>query len=374
MNTNIRDYTIYDKLGDTIERLEFSQNQSNPYLLSAGGWDGKFYLWSISLQQTSTQHTIIKPDPEYEIASTQLIISFNLEEPIFSLCWKRNTNLVLAGTVEGSVILMDLETSRVNKIQQLETGVREILHFQDDSFDLIITGSYDGIIRLWDIRDFSAPKAFYDTNNTINSMSLDNYLLFVGMHNGLVCYFNLQKLRIGVFEPEIVFETNFINLLPIYSICAFPNMEGFCCTCLEGKVSVVCFNNQLQPKLMKDTKKLDTPAASTFIFRAHRKSDSLSSMIHQVKVNKVYGTFITCGGDGNIHIWDYQSKTRLFTSNLPGNPPVTATNISIDGNILAYACGEDWSEGHSQSKKFETKIALKYLSNVEKMKKVVDKK
>ena len=369
MNTS--DYIIYDKFGDTIERLEFSQNPNNPYYLSAGGWDGKFYLWSINLQQSSTQKTTLKQNqseiPDFEVVSTQQIISFNLEEPIFCLCWKRNTNQILAGTPEGSLFHLDLESSRFNKLTQFETGLREILHYQDDLFDLIITGNYDGIIRLWDIRDFSSPKASYDTNNCIYSMSLDNHILLIGMHNGLISFFNLQKLRFGIFQPEIVFESNFNHLLPIYSISAFPNLEGFACLCLEGKVSVVF--TDFNPKLAENSKKL-AENDKNFIFRAHRKNDqSESFLVNQVKVNKIYGTFATCGGDGVLNIWDYVSRSRLKITNFPGNPPITALDFSLDGNIIAYACGDDWTEGHTLSKKIDTKIALKYLSNAEKMKK-----
>lgn len=378
---NSSDFMIYDKLGDTIERIEFSQNSNNPYYLTAGGWDGKIYLWSIGLQQSKNRHafSIDKQNeiPEYDVVSTQQIVSSNLEEPIFSLCWKRNTNSILVGTAEGTLLHIDLESNRSDKLNQLDTGIREILHYQDDSFDLIITGNYDGIIRLWDSRDFSTPKASYDTNNCIYSMSLDNHILLVGMHYGLICYFNLQKLRIGVFQPEIIFESNFNQMLPIYSICAFPNLEGFACTCLEGKVSVVFSDFNAPPKHAKESKKLESNQ-NNFVFRTHRKTDprdnSDSYFISQLKTNKVYGSFASCGGDGNLFIWDYVSRTRLKMINFPGNPPITAMNFSVDGNIIAYACGDDWSEGHALGKKIETKIALRYLSNIEKMKKGLDKK
>jgi len=386
-NANFTDYIIGDKLGDTVNALEFSQNQSKPYFLSAGGWDGKFYLWSINLQQTqakinSSSNISSKPNPDeiapYEIVNTNHIITYDLEDPIFSLCWKKNTNSIFAGTVEGNFYLMDLENSRFQKIQNFDTGIREILHFQDEQFDLIITGNYDGIIRLWDIRDISAPVAQYDTNCTIYSMCLENYLLVVGMHNGIICYFNLQKLRQGFFQPEAIFESNFSNMLPIYSMSAFSNMEGFACVCMEGKVSINFLDLNTAPKFMKDYKKLENvnnQGTQGFIFRAHRRNDqSESCMIHQVKSNKVYGTFATCGGDGCYSIWDFVSRSRLKIGSFIGSPPITAINYSMDGNIIAYACGDDWSEGHSLGKKIETRIALKFLSNSEKLKKHPDNK
>ncbi len=373
---NYNDYIITDKLSDTIERLEFSQNSNNPYFLSAGGWDGKFYLWNINLQKISNiRLTDLSEFPPYEIQNTDNIITYNLEDPIFSLCWKQNTNLIFAGTVEGALIHIDLESSRFQKCFQFDSGIREILHFQDNNFDLIITGTYDGIIRLWDIRDLSAPVKYYDTNNTINSMCIDNYLLIVGMHNGYICYFDLRKLRQGNFEPEIIFESNFVNLLPIYSLCAFPDMEGFACVCLEGKVSINIMDINNPPKLNKENKKLENPSNLNFIFRAHRKMDGAEScMINQIKINKPYGTFATCGGDGMYSIWDYISKSRLKIGNFPGNPPITSLNFSMDGNIISYACGDDWSEGHAQMRKIETKIALRVLSDSEKKKKPEEKK
>lgn len=377
MNINASEYAISNNLGDTIERLEFSQNQSYPHYLSAGGWDGKFYLWSIKLQnapikQSTLNLTSIKPS-ELQFASIQQIFSFNLEEPIFSLCWQRDQNTIFAGTVDGSFYTIDLQSSSLSKIQQFDTGLREILHFKDDSFDLIITGNYDGVIRLWDPRDFSAPKALYETKNIISAMCLDGHLLVVAMHNGLICYFNLQKLRFGVFEPEIVFESNFNNSMTIYSLSAFANMEGFCCTCLEGKVSV-CFVNLNAPAKFasKESKKLFSDLRN-LTFRTHRKNENESFMVHQVKVNKPYGTFASCGSDGTACIWDHLSKTRLKTFNFSDNAPITAINFSMDGNVFAYACGVDWKEGHN-SKKYETRIALKCLSDSEKLMKPAEKK
>lgn len=262
---------------------------------------------------------------------------------------------------------------------QLNTGIREIFNLNlcdnlgNSQFDYIITGSYDGIIRVFDPRDFTNPIAFYDTNCTIYSMCMQYPLLVFALHNSMIGYFDLRKFTtLGQFVPETIYESP-LNY-NIHSMSAFHNSQGFALISPEGKCSINYINLDIPPEIDLETKKLVNPdTTKNFVFRCHRKNNSSPSeeitLISQVKFNPVYGTFATAGGDGTYGIWDYLSKSILKKGSFPNSIPITAIDYSMDGNLLAYAGGYDWSDGDSLSQKYQPQIAIRYLKDEEKLQK-----
>ena len=70
--------------------------------------------------------------------------------------------------------------------------------------------------------------------------------------------------------------------------------------------------------------------------------------INPINVMKFFptGTFMTAGADGVYIMWDKDQKSRLQKPNPAAHLPITAATFNSSGNILAYALGYDWGQGH----------------------------
>ena len=345
------DHLVSEPIDDTIERLEFSQNSSYPNYLCSVGWDCKFRLWD---------YEISKGDLINKIKSSKLILNLTFEDPIFSLCWRKDSLNILTGTSEGSIKCIDIQQESSFEIANINAGIKEIVHLTG-IYDLIITASYDGFIHFWDLRDYSKPIMSYNAQKTIYSMAMKFPLLVISLYDNTLQYFNLNKLNKNIFEPELTFETGF--QYPITSIGVFENGSGFACGSFNGRISFrnVDFNkpSKYDPKL----KKFDNP--NDFNYRCHRKGENNEIIypIYSIKTNPVYGTYASCGGDGLYNIWDHLSRTKLKTASFPSKIPITAINYSMDGNVFAYSGGYDWSSGFNNSEKNKnTLLAISYLT------------
>lgn len=53
---------------------------------------------------------------------------------------------------------------------------------------------------------------------------------------------------------------------------------------------------------------------------------------------------MTAGSDGVMHLWDFESKSKIKSLNYGGIPICTA-RVNFSGNMIAYALGNDWHIG-----------------------------
>ena len=126
---------------------------------------------------------------------------------------------------------------------------------------------------------------------------------------------------------------------PTSSICAFADGKGYAVGSIEGRCSIV--NVDLNNPDQEDGK--------DFCFKCHRKEDANNKdgdvwTVNHISFNKQFNTFATSGSDGTYIIWNKDTKSR-YKSSPNAAMPMTVSCFSDDANILAFACGEDWSLG-----------------------------
>ena len=131
----------------------------------------------------------------------------------------------------------------------------------------------------------------------------------------------------------------------------------------KGKVAVkyIDFNN---PGF--DYQNNEIKCEKDYSFRCHKelKDNAINSyIINDIAVNPEYGTICTAVGNGLYKIWDIEKRSWLYDrKNFTDKTPLTACEYNLNGDLLAYASGYDWSKGaqvaHLYSK---PKIFLHYL-------------
>lgn len=353
------DYIIPDQIEDTIQTLKFSQNRQAMNILASGGWDSKIRIWEINYSPTGINCQF----------NSKLAYSNTLSEPILSLCWQPDSVKLFSGTTDGIISCNDLTNFSTMQIGKHDLGVKELCWI-GGNLNLLVSGGWDGKICVWDLKS-STPVATYDTQKKVYSMSCVYPLLIVGLSDRGLCYFNLNKIQQTGFNPEAIFESHL--KYQTRSIACFSEGNGYAIGSIEGRVAIKYVDLNKMPEIHQETKQMNSN--EDFAFRCHRVGDIADVFpVNCIAFNQPYGTFCTGGGDGTWLIWDKISKSRLKIGHFPApnnqpKPPITALDYSMNGDLLAYAGGYDWSKGISGENSFQPKLGIHYVLDAEKKKK-----
>ena len=75
----------------------------------------------------------------------------------------------------------------------------------------------------------------------------------------------------------------------------------------------------------------------------YREGDNVYP-VNDIAINRVYGTFATCGSDGAFAFWDKIAKQKLKSFPKMGCP-ISAIDFNYNTTMFAYAVGYDWYKG-----------------------------
>lgn len=330
------DYELPNLIDDTVQSLRFFPSQDINYLAS-GGWDSKLRLFEInySIQGNSGINDIAK------FTSNQITICQH-KSPILSLSWKGNSGAIFTGCADGSVNYVDFQKNILTKIGEHQYGCREVIHLFNNN--LLVSGGWDGILKLWDLRANEGPITSYQFFNKINTMSYSKNLLVIGLSENIISYFNLGKLQMTNFQPELIYNSHIKS--QIKKVAALKGGDGYIEGNSEGKVAVKyidCFN----PQFDKDSMEIKTDKDYSFKCRREIKNNIAHAFnINDISVNPTYGSICIAEGDGRYSIFDIEQRQRLYEKkDIVDKTPLTACEYNLKGDILAYSQGYDWSKG-----------------------------
>ena len=256
---SIKDYQIPILIDDTVQCLRFFPSKDINYLAS-GGWDSKLRLFEIKNDTVSTSGN----NHIFEINSNQANICQN-NSAILSLSWKSNSGTLFSGCIDGSINYIDFQKNALTKIGEHKYGCREVIYL--DKFNLLLSGGWDGMIKLWDLRSSKDPIITYQFSNKIYSMSYSQNLLVVGLSESLISYFNLNNLQRSKFEPELIYYSHLQS--QVKKVVALKDGNGYAEGSSTGRIAVkyIDFKN---PKFVKEINEIK--GQNDFSFKCHREN------------------------------------------------------------------------------------------------------
>ena len=356
----MNDHLISVLIEDTISCLRFFPSKDINYLAS-GGWDKKLRLFEIKYNVLNQSYYT-----ESVSFSSNLMNTCQFPSPILSINWLGNSGSIAAACADGSVNLVDLQKNLNNKIGQHKSGCSDVVY--NDNYNILLTGGWDGALNIWDFRAPN-PVASYQFNNKIYTMSYSNNLLVVGLSEVVMAYFDLDKLRMNQFQPEIIFGSHLKEQTK--KVAVFNNGKGFIEGSIGGRVAVKYIDFSTPPKIDNKEANFTLSNKNDFSFRCHRKTKGNITNIYSINdisINPVYDTVCTVGGDGNFSIWDVSHKSKLADIET-GPEPLTACDYNKSGELLAYASGYDWYKGACFASEYTSpKIFIHYLKKAQKSK------
>lgn len=353
-NGALNDFQVPDQIDDSISCLKWNPNPNTLYLASVG-WDAKVRVWQANYQVGMNQTASI---------NSSLMFSSQFNDPLLSLCWQPEGNMLYTGSCDGTLHCVDLNQGRQGSIGKHEIGCKEVIYIP--GINLVLSGGWDGKLNFWDLRQQS-PALSIDLGRKVYTMSMASTLLVVGTSDRAVSYFNLNKLQQPGFTYESIFESHL--RYQTRKIACFPEGNGYAIGSIEGRVAIKYVDLNKAPEINQETKSMNTK--DDFAFRCHRVGESMAEVypINDVAFNPVHGTFCTAGGDGSWIIWDKDSRSRLKAGTIQNKTPVTAVDYSANGDLLAYATGYDWTKGVAFEGSCPNKVAIHYCPDADKHKK-----
>ena len=336
-----QDHLIPVLIDDTIQTLKFFPSKDINYIAS-GGWDSKLRLFEVNYQTS------------FQSSSSDLVnISSEQKEtckhnsPILSLSWKGTSGALFTGCIDGSINYVDCQKNIFTKLGEHQYGCKEVLYLENQ--ELLISGGWDGALKLWDLRSQNPVKT-YQFYNKIYSMSYAKNLFVVSMSENAMAYFDLDKLRQGSFEPELIYSSHIKSHIKKVLVLNQGNcyLEGSS----EGRIAVKYISLYSKPSIVGNDN-YGIQSSKDFAFKCHRHVKKIGNdnivyvyPINDMSVNPEYGSVVSVGGDGSYSIWDIDNKSKVHDrENCEDKTPLTATDINKDGKLLAYASGYDWSKG-----------------------------
>lgn len=281
---------------DTVSDLAFTKLHN---LMAVSSWDG----------------SLITYDPSNTFGAQTS--SVNVGKPLLSCCFSgESPATVFAGSPDGSLQMIDIQTNQFSSFQAHQEGIRSIRYYQN----MLVTGSWDKTIKFWDIRS-SKMALSLDLQGKVYAMDLARDLLAVGLSGNTVVYSDLRALdKKQTFTPKL----NFM----IKSIACANDNETFSIGGIEGKCDVYNISNP----------------AKRIVFRCHRVNGKIYP-VNSVSYHPASsGMMATAGGDGSLVFFETNSRTKLFY-HVESNP-ITAAKFSENGQYYVFATGNDWSTGY----------------------------
>jgi cell cycle arrest protein BUB3 len=257
----------------------------------------------------------------FDVQSNQQRHSFKATCPLLDCCYVDSYTAYSAGS-DGHVRCVDLNTSQERVFPAgHEAPVKCLVHINEDNTRVVVSGSWDKTIKLWDVRMVS-PVQTYAHPDKIYTMSGAGDKLIVGTAGRHVLVWDVRNMSTVLQrrESSLKYQTRCIR--------AFPDNQSYVLSSIEGRVAVEFIdpNQEVQKK--------------KYAFKCHRiKEDGWEQVypVNAIAFHRGYNTFATGGSDGYVNIWDGANKKRLVQYHrFPTG--VTSLGFSHDGKALAITC------------------------------------
>jgi cell cycle arrest protein BUB3 len=254
----------------------------------------------------------------YDAIRNQSLLQYNARAAVLDCCFADSFHAA-SGGLDHQLQYVDLNTRQELILGEHSKPIRAVEYKADSS--LIVTGSWDQTIKLWDSRSQNACIGTFNQPGRVFTMALSYNRLIVGTSGRNIWIWDVRKMQ----EPEQRRESSLKH--QTRTIRAFIEGDGYALTSTEGRVAMEYFD----PSPNIQNKK--------YAFKCHRlKNGDIEEVypINAVAFHPILGTFATGGCDGLVNVWDGKNKKRI--SQFRKYPTsISALSFNHDGSQLAIA-------------------------------------
>lgn len=338
-----RDHAVTGASSDCISRVRFSPKECPIKLLGATAWDGSCSVWQLQV------------DPAGQVVSTPSWTTTHCG-PLLDMIFSSDGRAFFGGCSQTALV-WDLEKNVKNVVaaHDLPISCLSFLSAAQVGTDMLITGSWDGCLRWWDLRtpNFVKEEKF---GEPIFALDAQKFPPAMAVATGRTVHiYDLHSMnKVKEVKPPSMMRFN------IRSVACSPQFDGVVIGSAEGRLSFAPFSD-------------DVLKACTW--KAHMSSDTIGGsnayIAYQVNFTAHHPNLpiLFCGGgDGAICGFNRSTKKTEKGCSMDcavhhENRPISisAGDVSGDGLLLAYAHSYDWSLGKMEFRNQPSSIHVRTL-------------
>lgn len=249
--------------------------------------------------------------------------------------------MLLTCGCDKTVKATNLQTNQTITVGQHDQPVQGVFEYPEKN--MVVSGSWDGVIKLWDMRQQGAVMPI-PLQQKLWAMDFRGHILGAIGNTTNVYVFDVSKPS---QKPVQTLQTKL--KCQLRSIGLFRDLKGLAVGGIEGRCHIIHFSD------LKD---------KTFQFKCHRISEAGTTKVFPVNVidfNQGH-VFVTAGAEGGMTFWDkdYKVRTQAFES---VKQPIVDASFNPTGKLFAYAIGYDWHKGYKHGSECANKIMVHSITD-----------
>lgn len=320
---------------DCVSKVRFSPTESPVLMVGVTSWDSTCSIWQVSSDAKGS----IQSAPTWTTTHDSPILDLSFSgdgRAFFGGCSRTGVMWNLQSNQKSVVASHDMPISCLTYV-----SIPQVMNH------LLITGSWDGKLRWWDLRQQNFVKE-ENLNEPIFTLDAQRTIPLMGVGTGRTVHiYNLHSMaKVDELKPSEQMRFNF------RCVACSPDFSGVAVGSSEGRLSFI---------------RMDKKPGCTF--KAHTSSERTQLLLNQTNFCAHYPTrpiVISGGGDGVLTCINHETKKllknieceeRLERGREP--IPISAGDLSADGAVLAYAHSYDWALGKGGYKNQPTTVHLR---------------
>ncbi|EFC49048.1 predicted protein [Naegleria gruberi] len=308
-------FDLHDPPTDGISSLNFST--LNHDLLLVTSWDKSVRI--------------------YNVKSNSLVTKYEHQTSVLCGCFSNGEECTFSAGLDGKLVKYNMksgEQSVIGTFPDFHKSAIKCISTIPGTPEKIITGSWDGTIKLWDTQQNTCIQTL-DLTKKVYSMDVtpDGSKLVVASQDLLIFIVHIQKdsnqpLSLHIRKQSgLKYQTRVVK--------CFGDNNSYAIGSIEGRVAVEYFNN----------------SNSNYAFKCHRSQTGQQAVETLYPVNTIDfnprhpNIFVTGGCDGVLMFWDKDKKRRVSRS-APYSTSIAVLTFSTSGEYLACAVSYTWEMGN----------------------------
>lgn len=261
--------------------------------------------------------------------SPRLVSRFHSPSPVLTSAYT-SSHATFAGLLDGSVRQLDYENMKMSlPLLSADTGLSQgvnHLRAMPGDANLLVASTFAGCLTFIDPR---VPRVCHQLTSTkIFALDATADRVTVARAAQLVEIFDLRAL-------DSPCQTRLSGLrYQVTALSCFPSGEGYALSSIDGRVSVEYYSEALQER--------------KYAFKCHRHRDKPAGVdmvypVTQLLFHKHYNSMLTCGADGHVCVWNWETRKRMKQFPVVPGVPVALSHMDVnhDGTLLAVGAGDD---------------------------------
>lgn len=320
------DYNLFSKdfifpinCKDAISSLSFYSINNNTFF-ALSSWDGLLNIYTLNSTFNQIQSFAI-----------QEIKSFNFNFPLLSIAFQVNSPLILYGSLNGSVGLINLINQKEEQLYSHEIGAKKVKWIDENVF---LSGGWDGCLFMKDIR-MKQLILLYQFPHRIYALDIQEENILIGLSEGKYsfCKFSGNNLMPNIYSSSLKYQ--------ITDVALMSNSKAFALSSNTGGIEVKFTDSNTQ----FDNYKKTITNTNDYCFVTHINNNNEVYPINSLLFNSNNNTLVTGGGDGLCIFWDIEAKKKLYHGYMNNFAPLISCVFSREGNFFLYSTGQDYYKG-----------------------------